>query len=252
MIRPASATAFAAVLLVSRMASAQGFIDVNAIRAQSADREEKTYTYVFPLYQEVAGEGVAYPQLPAAAGIDVTGGWVSRIGLGFRIGVDYVKYEQQVGLALSIPSPYYFNLDGEDTAVTDEELVRTDIGIDFGAVYTIPLPTPRVWLKVFGGPTYFRVKREMVSDLRFSQNASSLVPVNSVTITGWDTEDVNESALGYHVGVDVGFFFSEHVGVGAVLRMNRGTVDVLEPLSEEEEELKIGHTVFGAGLRLRF
>jgi hypothetical protein len=54
------------------------------------------------------------------------------------------------------------------------------------------------------------------------------------------------------VGGDFSVFFSRHIGVGAVVRGNRGTVTVAEPLTGTDGALRVGHVEVGGGLRVRF
>lgn len=244
-------SALVLVHLAGGAASAQGFLDVNAINVQSA-QDVQTYVYTAPLYQEYTSEAASYPKLPSGPGIDVAGGWISRIGLGIEASVDFAQYRSTVGLGLSVPDPYFFNIPGNASSHTSNQLKRQDIGVNIGAVYLLPLPTDRVALKVFGGPTYFNVQNEMVSDLRFSQAASPLIRLNLVTITNYDWAKVKGSGIGYHAGADVGFFFARHVGVGGLIRYSHGKVSVTDPLSERSVDLNAGKTTLGGGLRLRF
>ena len=55
-----------------------------------------------------------------------------------------------------------------------------------------------------------------------------------------------------NVGGDVGFFFSRHVDVGGIVRFNKGTVTLSDPLTDEDVERDASHVSFGGGLRLRF
>lgn len=246
------AALIAGCVLVSGSVSAQGFLDVNAIRVQSAETDEQTYFRATTLYSEVALFGARYPKLPAGPGLDVSGGWISPVGLGFHVQVDYAKYESTVGLQIRIPSPYFFVTSADDQTVTNGKLDRTQFGVNFGALYQIPLPTDRVALKVFGGPTYFHIDNEMISDIFYNQQASRLIRSNVVSITSYDTDKVKGSTIGYHVGADVGFFFSRHVGVGGVIRYTHGTVSLRDPVSQDDVDLEVGGTTLGGGLRLRF
>lgn len=252
MIRSVSVAAIVGVIVSVSQVQAQGFLDVNAIRVQSAQTDDQSYTYVTTLSQEVALFGSTYPKFPAVAGLDVSGGYLSKIGLGLEVHLDFAQYKSTVGLQAYVPSPYFFNTPGVASTVTGGQLDRRDIGVNIGAAYRLPLPTDRVILRVSGGPTYFNVNNEMVSIIRYTQSASSLLRLNLVNITGYETRTEKGSALGYHVGADVGVFFSRHFGVGGVIRYSHGKITLTDPLSGDDADLKVGNTTVGGGLRVRF
>lgn len=228
----------------------RGWIDLNYASAKPVQGEQ-VYEFQGVLFGEVASFASVYPELPRAKGL-VPGAGVRLIG-GLGVGFQFsrLKYEYQVGLGIDIPHPTVANRFASDGALTSEMLERTDTALDISIAYQVP--TPDTWrLRVFAGPTRFSLKQDMVQDIRFSQ-VFTAAGANSVDITGFVQETVEESAFGFHAGADIGYYFSRHVGVGGVIRMNRGTIDLLsEPLSEEPAEIKMGATYIGGGLRLRF
>lgn len=242
-------------MLMPSLAHAQAptdraWFNVDAAQFQSHQKQH-TFTHVVTISQEFGGAAAAYPELGDNADLDVSGGVQFGHGIGVGVHFDMQKYESTVGMAISIPSPYFFNLSATDARPTSSTLERRERALDIGAVYSVPTPRS-LSVRVFGGPTFFSVKNEMVDVIRYDQIASSLLRVNVVTIRTFETQDVKESAIGFHVGGDVGWFFSRHVGVGGGVRLNRGEIDITEPLSGDDEELQVGHVAAGAGLRLRF
>ena len=240
--------------LASSSASAQGtdrvWIDVNVVSAKPA-QDATTFTFSDTVFNEPVSMSAAYPAMPRATG-GLFGGGVG-VARGFGVAVQFVnaQFEYDAGLAISIPHPFVFNRFGTDTDVTDT-LERSERALDLSGVYQ--LPTPDAWrVRVFGGPSYFKFKQDMVQDVEFTQSINIVTFANTVNITDFRQEEVDESTWGFHVGADVAYFFSRHVGVGGTVRFNRGTVTLdTEPLSEEESELKVGTTIVGGGLRLRF
>lgn len=240
--------------LAASSASAQtadkAWIDINVVSAKPA-QDATTFTFRDTVFNEPASVSAAYPAMPRATG-GLFGGGV-RVARGFGVAVQFVnaQYEYDSGLAISIPHPFVFNRLGTDTDVTDT-LERKERALDLSGVYQ--LPTPEAWrVRVFGGPTYFKLKQEMVQDVEFTQSINIVTFTNTVNITDFRQDEVDQSAWGFHVGADAAYFFSRHVGVGGTVRFNRGTVTLdNEPLSEEEGELKVGATIVGGGLRLRF
>lgn len=227
---------------------AGGWFDVNFIGAASQQSEE-TFTYSRILFGETAASAVAYPDMGTAKGPEFAGGGTFGNGLGFGIRFLRVKTDYVPGMAISIPHPGFFNRSATDADVLNDELERNDLDLDFFVLYDFPTPGP-LRIRVFGGPTYFKIKQEMIGEIRYDQLVIGLS--NAVNITEGRFTEIEGSGWGFNAGADVAYFFTNHVGVGGVVRFNSGNVTIDEPLSGEEAELKAGRTTFGAGLRLRF
>lgn len=234
-----------------RGAPRRGWLDIDAVRFHSVDRPAFSPNRVGILYGEGAGGGALYrTQDIDLTSVGLSGGFGFQHGLGFALSFDGENYTEPVTLAVVVPSPYFTNLSAVD-ATTLNSVERRERALDISAEYVIPSPN---WLRlrVFGGPTYFHITNAMVTDIQYSQVASSLVRLNVVAIRGFTQRDVTGSALGYHAGLDGAYFFSRHVGVGGGARFNRGTVTVLDPISDKDTGLRVGHLSFNGGLRLRF
>jgi hypothetical protein len=228
----------------------RGWIDINVASVTSA-QDEQQYVWQGRIFNEIATFSAAYPALPRATGL-LSGAGVRVLG-GLGVGVQWIqaKYEYDVGLAANIPHPVLFNRFGSDATLTNERLTRKDNAVDISAVFQVP--TRDHWrVRVFGGPTFFKLNQEFVQDIAFSQ-VFNLLGTNIIDITNYSSQTVDESTWGFHAGADVGFFFSRHVGVGGGARFNRGTVSLSsEPLSEQPADIKVGGAVVDGGLRLRF
>jgi hypothetical protein len=57
---------------------------------------------------------------------------------------------------------------------------------------------------------------------------------------------------GFHVGGDVNVFFNRVIGLGWFAKYSQGSVEVFDPLSGEDWQLRTGGFQSGGGLRLRF
>jgi hypothetical protein len=207
-------------------------------------------TFVTTISQEAGGGGVGYPALSALNDIDISGGVGLHKGLGMAVHFNGANYSSTVNLAVIVPSPYFFNTSASDAATSATPLERRERALDVSAQYTIPA-SDRVVVRVFGGPTFFRLTNDMVSDIRYLQAASPLIRVNVVAISGFTHQEVSGTSLGVHAGADLSVFFSRHVGIGGGVRLNHGVVNVIDPLSEKSADLKVGHVEAGGGLRIR-
>lgn len=231
-------------------AQTRGWINVDGAYYQ-AHQDEQTFSLTTTIAREIAAAAAVYPKLGSNPALDLSGGVGLVAGLGVAVHFDAQNYTSTVGLGVSIPSPYFFNTPGVAGAPTASTLERKERALDISALYL--LPTPSAWaIRIFGGPTYFSLKNQMVNGITYNQIASPLLPINIVTIRSYTSQEVSGSSLGFHVGGDVGFFFTRHVGIGGGARLNRGQVTVTDPLSTKEADLSVGHAVVGGGLRLRF
>ena len=228
----------------------RAWLDLNVVSARSM-QEEQVYAFATPLFQEIFAAATVYPAKPRATGFGLEGGFHVTPSLGVGVHLDFVNYSYPVGLGLSVPHPFFFDLDAVAGSETATPLERRDRGFDIMLAYD--LPTQGDWrVRVFGGPTIFRVSQQMVDVIEYNHifNGSGL---NLVEITGFEYTEAKGTSVGFNVGGDVAYFFTRHVGVGGVLRFNRGTVTIdAEPLSGEPSELTAGHLSAGAGVRFRF
>jgi hypothetical protein len=194
-----------------------------------------------------AVRSVVYPELLAARGLDVGATFGSGpIGFGFRwmrpefIGIG--------GLGVTAPHPTFANRSDSDVNFTGL-LTRKEHVIDVALHYN---HNRRAWrLSLFGGPTFFHLKQDMVSDIRYSQLATT-TGINVVGISSYTENEVSGTTLGVNGGLDVAWFFSRFVGVGGGVRLNYGSMPMNDPLTGEEEKFRVGSSVLVVGPRFRF
>jgi hypothetical protein len=227
----------------------RGWLDVNFVSLKS-NQDVQAYALADTIFLETRTFATGYPEFPSAKGPGIDVGVHITPEFAAGLNVTAVNYEYQVALIVDVPHPTLRNRYANDVDVTANRLKREDRGYDVSLIY-VPR-TPDAWrVRVFGGPTFFTVKQQMVSDITYHQ-VFNLLGFNSVDILRYEALTEDGSGWGLHAGVDVGYFFSRYVGVGGVVRFNRGTVTVEDPLSGEDADLKAGHLTLGGGLRLRF
>lgn len=239
---------------LARVAEAQDqrvWVDVNVGVAASAASEE-SFSFSGPLFGETSALAASYPKPSTGAAFDVGAGYMFAPRVGVGISFSGAAHDDEIGLGISVPHPFFFNASATDGSVTSDKLTRTE-GATHLQVMVVPLHTDRLRVRVFGGPSFFRYKADMVQDIEFSQVASLLSRANTVTITGYQSEEAKANGWGIHGGADVSWFFSRVVGVGGFARYARGSVSLdVEPLSEEQQDITVGGLQAGGGLRLRF
>jgi hypothetical protein len=204
-----------------------------------------------PLYGETMALAAAYPTLGNDVDVAPTFGVALSGQLGVGVRLDMQNYTMHSGLAISVPSPYFFNTVATDAEPTSDTVSRKDRAIDLNVVYTPPTPSA-VRLRLFAGPTVFHVNNQMVDTIRYNQAAGTFLPVNVVAITSYTTKEVSATGIGFNAGADLGYFFSRHFGVGGAVSFNHGTLTITDPLTVQNVDLTAGHVSAGGGLRMRF
>ena len=100
-----------------------------------------------------------------------------------------------------------------------------------------------VEIALFGGPTVFQVRQDLVSGIAFEQRYA----YTAATATGAQTRERSGMATGYHAGAEVAFYFSDQVGVGGTVRFSRARLDL-----GSGDAIEAGGLQTSGGLRLRF
>ena len=258
----------AALLLAPRAGLAQtatrssdhsrAWVDVNLLGIANSSAPATTFEFPFVTFGESASIGAMYPK-PARVRqfglVDIGGGVMFGRFVGAGASWGRTAYEDVVGLTATIPHPVFFNAHATGTGATDVALKRQEDAVNI-FVAVVPYESDRVQLRVYGGPSFFRYKADMVQDIAYSQTYSFTTTLNTITITDFvQTDDVQgtNKGIGFNVGGDFAYFFTKIFGVGGGVRISRGTVTVgEEPMSEVSQEIKVGGTLIFAGLRLRF
>ena len=184
--------------------------------------------------------------------VDVGGGVRLPLNLGVGVGFSRFDKSNDASVDARIPHPFFFNSD-RSIAGSATNLTRTETAVHVQLRWFAPVPSG-LSLSFFGGPTFFNVTQDLVTAVGFTQT----YPFDVASFASASTGNQSESAVGYNVGADVGYFFSRHVGVGALVRFSRATVD-LESQDEATAQIVTGLVLLdlggfhaGGGLRLRF
>ncbi len=218
------------------------FIDINGgLQATSTDFADNI---VFTEFVEDGDLDATYG-IDSGVIIDIAGGVRLPGNLGVGVGFSRFDTSNDARVDARIPHPFFFD---RHRAITGSAtgLTRTETTVHLQLRWFAPVPN-QVDLSVFGGPSFFNVTQRLVTAVGFSQS----YPFDEASFTEASVGERSESAVGFHVGADVGFFFSRNVGVGALVRFSRASVDLV---SENDGRVSIdtGGFHLGGGLRLRF
>lgn len=195
----------------------------------------------------------SYPYGGSTA-IDVGGG--IRIGgiLGFGVNMSLARDEADTEIEASVPHPFVFNRPRMLTA-TQSGLSRQETALHVQALAVIPAGRSLV-ITLFGGPTLFNISQHLVTEVDVLQ----AYPFDTVEYNGPTVTEFTASAIGAHAGADVAWYFSRNIGVGALVRFSRGSVEfplsnddvLVDPMNPEFVQSDVGGLQTMGGLRIRF
>ncbi len=235
---------------VAQPAVQRAWVDVNFGVATSRAGENR-FEFPYTVFSEAALLAADYPKPSSGASFDFGGGYMFTPVIGAGISFNGTAHEDTVGLSASIPHPFFFATAATGTGVTNDALKRSEGAMHLQVMF-VPLRSAALTIRVFGGPSRFSYKADMVQDVTFVQTAVSGNRSNTIQVTGFDAVETKGSGWGAHIGADVGYFFTRTVGVGGVIRFTGGSVEFDEPMSEKVQSMSVGGLQFGGGLRLRF
>ena len=175
---------------------------------------------------------------------DISGGPVWR-ALALGVGVTRFSRSTPSTFSGSSPHPFFFSrpraFNGSIDSLKREELA---VHVLVGGVFPAG---DRVQVMVFGGPSFFQVKQDVVTGYTLNE----AYPYDQATFKNAVTTSAKDSKIGFNAGGDVAVFFSRQVGVGLSAKFAQANVD-LPSASGSTTEVKVGGFQTGGGLRVRF
>ncbi len=209
-------------------ATSNDFGDSTTFRANAEDgRLETDYAVQAGPAVDIAGSATVWRQL--------------------AIGVGVTRFSRSTPLTInaSVPHPFFFN---QPRSVTGEVggLKREELAVHLQARGLIPT-RGRLQAMVFGGPSFFRVKQGVISQVVYAET----YPYDVASVGQALTTDASESKLGFNVGGDIAYFFTRQVGIGFTAQFAGATVEMPAP-DGGTTDVKAGGLQTGGGLRLRF
>lgn len=229
-----------ALLAIASASAAQAqervIVSVNASYLTASQTFDDTRT--FDLYQETARFTADY-DVQARPGLDA-GAYV-RVWKGLAAGIAYTTYKDDRDIAITgtLPHPLIFNHDRHIDGTAPGE--RTENAVHLDVAFIVPVGG-KFQAVVFGGPSFFRVKQSVVTDIDWDES----YPFDTATFRSATVETEDENKTGFNVGADVAYYFSKTFGVGGIVRFSSAKVDF--SLGETDA----GGAMVGGGVRIRF
>ena len=166
------------------------------------------------------------------------------VGIGFHQG----SSRSDASVQGSIPHPLFFNQPRAfSTSVADLKRTERAVHVQFGYMLVL---SDRVSAHLMLGPSFFKLRQNVVSDVSFSEVGGNFTSVNVTPVV---TERV-DTPTGFNVGVDLGFQLYEtsgiNLGAGLLIRYAAASADV--PLLQNRVDSDVGGVQVGIGARVRF
>jgi hypothetical protein len=167
---------------------------------------------------------------------------VSHVGL--RSSFTLAEYDEVASYSASLPHPLYFDsprqADGEVQALSLKERVAYVDLVISGAAGPLDLAA-------FGGVALVKVEGSLLEQIDYSHS----YPYDTVTVDNVLTTVVEDSPIGFDVGVSVDYRLGRYFGLGAQLRFSQATAELTLP-DRETIEVETGGLQAAAGLRFQF
>ncbi len=82
-----------------------------------------------------------------------------------------------------------------------------------------------VQVALFAGPSQIDVDYDLTTAVRFDQT----YPFDTANYAGVEHQKESGSAIGYHLGIDVAYYFSKSTGLGGIVRFSDASIDLDAP-----------------------
>lgn len=221
----------------------RGIVSINAgVQTSTVSFAEPT---TMPIYLETATFNPTYK---------INSGKSYDLGIGVRIagpigvgaGVSSFTKSDPATVTGSIPHPFFYNTPrtiGGDTG----GLERAEMNAHLDVMAFVPAGG-RVSAAVFAGPTWFSVSQEVATTVSITES----YPYDSAVFGTAATTKVKKTQVGYNAGVDVTVRLAKAVGVGALIRYSRATVELGVANASGNTKSDAGGLQASGGLRLIF
>jgi len=176
---------------------------------------------------------------------DLSGGY--RVWQQLSVGIGYSRFSttSDVDYTASVPHPLFFDRPRIVT-VPITGLKHTEDQIHILFAWEFPV-MENFDISIVAGPSIFKVRQDVPTTFSANEVGS---PFSAVTITP-STSVQSKSAVGFNIGADGRYMFTNRFGAGVFLRYVHGSVNLQAPgtdvVSQSRSSLQ-----FGAGLRMRF
>jgi opacity protein-like surface antigen len=201
-------------------------------------------TFTFSAYDETASVTIDQ-DYGGGFLFNIEGGYAFLPRLAAGLAITRMSGDTDTRLSATIPHPQLFDRP-RSAAFDAADATHSEIGYHLFVSYLVPV-SERFTMRVFAGPSIYRVSHDLVSAIAFSETS----PFTSVTITGATVDERTKTVGAFHVGAGGTYRITDRFGLDGFFRFARRTVD-LPNVSGGTTELKIGGAQLGVGARIAF
>jgi hypothetical protein len=177
----------------------------------------------------------------------IDGGVAFKLFRGFAVGYAYTATSHTAtgDVSAQVPHPFFFN---RPRSISGTVQIPEDGSANhISAAYIVPAGPVEVTL--LGGPTFFRIKQTLVTDVTYTEE----YPYDTATFASATTTLVKQNVTGYHVGADVAVKLTRNVGVGVLARYSRASTTLTaDSANSNTAKYDVGGLQISGGLRLAF
>ena len=224
----------------------RGFLNVNLLgQAQS---QAFSHVSTFDLYDQT-GTSESKQTIGPDMLFDVMGG--ARVWKNMAVGASFSSLWQSddVVINANVAHPLYFD-SARAAVATTSALKHTERAFSFFAAWVIPTEG-QLDVTVFAGPSFVTVNQAIPNNISASDISETAETFSSVTLQSVGSTILSNTDLGFIVGADATYMFSERWGAGSTIRYNRASVDLSAP-DGRTISIGLGGLQIGGGLRVRF
>ncbi len=170
-------------------------------------------------------------------------GYKFSSSIGIELGIDLCSRNILSDYNTSIPHPLLFNSPRNAEKEGSYKLTENAIYLNF--VYSIPIS--KFSLDVFGGPTYFLSKIELIKEIQFSDS----YPYEQISISA-STEEVKKNSFGFNAGASLNYYIAKGFGVFINAQYFSSTADFESSTDILGLKLSLGGFKAGVGFSILF
>jgi hypothetical protein len=169
--------------------------------------------------------------------------------LGVGVAFSFFSSPQPASTRFAVPDD-----DLEANLTTDAEFVHKQSSVHINFLFKPRMNNENLVIIIFGGITTFSVTQELFTDYSLDFDGVNLTIIEDSI----ETEEVQESTVGFNLGADIFRMINPNIGVGGTIRFSRGTVDLKDQLQaffndvDATVPMKVGGFEASGGVRFFF
>jgi hypothetical protein len=166
-----------------------------------------------------------------------------RFGVG--VAVSWFSRKSDGAVDAAIPHPFFFHTPRTITGTASGLAAEFRHARPGGVVLR---PAAKVDVALAAGPSFFNVTQDFVTDVSYTDT----YPYDSPVFTAAISKQASSHKTGFNASADVGLRVSRSVGVGALVRFSKATMEFAVPNGSATTKSNAGGLQAAGGIRLYF